>query len=71
VPHQITVHNPLPSGVVGVNIPNPSGPGIPAIAGQVLVLPDTGFSFIPSWWFGTANSFGVAILTDNGQIPGS
>lgn len=72
MPHQLTVVNPLPHGVVGVNIPNGSGgPGIPAIAGQVLVLPDTGFSFIPNWWFATTNSFGVAILVDNGEISGS
>lgn len=71
MPHQLTVVNPLPHGVVGVNIPNPTGPGIPAVAGQVLVLPDTAFCYIPNWWFATTNSFGVAILTDNGEISGS
>jgi hypothetical protein len=71
VPHSLTVKNPLPVGVEGVNIPNSAGPGIPAIAGQTLVLPDTAFCYIPSWWFSTTNSFGVAILTDNGEISGS
>jgi hypothetical protein len=72
VPHQLTIANPLPHGVTGVNIPNSSGMGgIPAVAGQVLVLPDTAFCYIPNYWFSTANSFGVAIMTDNGEISGS
>lgn len=69
--HSLTVRNPLPTGVVGVNIPSEAGFGIPAIPGQTLVLDDVAFSRIPNWWFGTGNSFGAPLLIDNGMInPG-
>jgi hypothetical protein len=72
VPHSLTVVNPLPKGVAGATIPmTGGGPGIPAIAGQTLVLDDISFSYIPGWWFNSSNSFGAAVLIDNGMLnPG-
>jgi IPT/TIG domain len=72
VPHSLTVRNPLPSGTAGVTIPmTGGGPGIPAIPGQTLILDDISFSYIPNWWFNASNSFGAAILLDNGMLnPG-
>jgi hypothetical protein len=44
---------------------------MPVTAGQVLVLDDMAFAQIPQFWFGTNNSFGVALFTDNGELdPG-
>jgi hypothetical protein len=68
LPHSITVRNPLPVGVAGVNIPSPEGFGIPAVAGQTIVLDDVSFSRIPNYLFGVGNSFGVSVLIDNGMI---
>jgi len=72
MPHKCTVVSPLPTGVVGLTVPSPWGaPGMPVIAGQVLVLDDAAFAQIPQFWFGTSNSFGVALITDNGELdPG-
>jgi hypothetical protein len=68
LPHSITVKNPLPTGVAGLTIPSTEGFGIPALAGQTLVLDDVSYSRIPNWWFGTANSFGTNLLVDNGML---
>lgn len=69
MPHRVTVTTPLPTGVVGLTIASATGgPGLPAIAGQVLTLEDSQFAKIPNWWFSTANSTGAAILTDNGEV---
>lgn len=68
MPHSITVKNPLPTGVAGVNIPSPEGFGIPATAGQTLVLDDVSYSRIPQYWFGTGNTLGASLLVDNGML---
>jgi hypothetical protein len=73
--HKITVANPLPTGVpnlvlpmIAPSTPSAAGPslGMPVYPGQVVTLTDASFAAIPASWFGTANSFGVALLTDNG-----
>jgi hypothetical protein len=57
--------------VVSLTIPSVEGFGIPALPGQTLVLDDISFSRIPSYWFGTGNSFGAPLMIDNGAInPG-
>lgn len=73
--HKLTVANPLPTGVpnlvlpvIGPSTPNAPGPsmGMSVYAGQVVTLTDASFAMIPVSWFGTGNSFGVVLLTDNG-----
>jgi hypothetical protein len=75
--HSVTVNTPLPTGVpnlvlplVAPTTPGVAGPGMgmPVYAGQVIVLNDASFAIIPSEWFTTSNSFGVAVLTDNGVL---
>jgi hypothetical protein len=73
--HKLTVANPLPRGVpnlvlplVAPSTPGATGPsmGMPVYPGQSVTLSDASFAAIPAAWFGTSNSFGVALLTDNG-----
>ena len=67
--HKCTVITPLPTGVAGLTVPSPWGaPGMPVLAGQVLVLDDATFAQIPQFFFTSANSFGKALFVDNGEI---
>lgn len=65
MPHKLTVAASLPTGVEGLTFPN----WLPTIAGQVVYLNDEDYSKVNQAWFNTSNSFGVAILTDQGEIP--
>jgi len=67
--HKCTVITPLPTGVAGLTVPSPWGaPGMPVLAGQVLVLDDATFARYPSSFSRAPNSFGKALFVDNGEI---